>query len=244
MKKLILYGALVLGVLIAGSWWFLQTTTGTRRLQRLAQQQKGFGGKALVISLKAGSQVVVINTLKGDDLQQELIEKNYLSPQGTLLDNRVIIFNGISIASNNDLTAIATLMFANPYRVFYVMGPPIDLQDKQWLVEVHDSATRSFFETMPLGIYLLAEDDNEAPLRISPTDNGFAKIACEPVTGKGPIRSVCSLGGVCSFEEGTLSGTVMGAQQKSNVIIDLATTLATSTISSQDTLPFGKERTP
>ncbi len=208
--------------MLFGSWQALPDML-SRRLQSLAQEHT-YAGKALVLSLPKNTKVLIINT----------VEDNLTTLIGKLGSQSVLIFNGNMIKSEPTRPIIELItqhLRANPTRAFYLLGTTERTRVTEHPADSsYELALQSFLETLPRGIYLLGEDLQEAPLLIAPNTGTFNSIACSPLAHKEPIKALCTIGGLCSFEEGTLSATIVGAQEQKNIIITMGSTIADSSI--------------
>lgn len=198
-----------------------------RRLEHLsvARKKEGHLGKqALVLSLPAGSQLVVIGHIHGNDqslrsIRQDLVRRELLSSEGVLTSGTYMIINGSIFgptAKNGEvLTALVELMEHNPQGMWLLRGAldrqvPTSFWGSDTLYE-HRRILEDFFTTLPLAIYLFADDLADRPLRISPygpDSTMFERIACYPAQKVGPVKAICRINDLCSYHEGALSGTL------------------------------------
>ncbi len=175
--------------------------------------------QALVLRVKEGSKVIIIGTIQGDmralaSILEELSQKELIK-NGELAPDIYLMFNGTmlgdSLNSSDVLMTILSLMKVNPRRILYLGNEPLGqvFSDKE---PSYRQAFRSFYGTLPVGIYLFGSDLTKKPIRISPYGNKkFSHIACESVD-LGNIKAICTIDARCSYPEGKLTGSIESAQ--------------------------------
>ncbi len=203
-----------------------------RMLEDLTVRHKhqGYLGKeALVLSLSEGSQVVIMGSIKGNGdsfnlIVQGLQKAGILSESLELKPQTYLILNGNAlgaVTSNGEiLMTIVQLMSRNPQRMWYLRGPEESMDTLashfrtffgSRISSPQLKTIQQFMATLPVGIYLFAQDLQENPLRIAPYDvesTVFDRIACTAVDDRGPVRAVCRLNELCYYNEGDLAGII------------------------------------
>jgi hypothetical protein len=130
------------------------------------------------------------------------------------------------------------LMLRNPGRVFYLRGPreeavPFNahhlLNNPEY--PPREQEVRALFSRLLIGAYIFAENLSEVPLRLVPAGNDelLSRIFCQPVTGLEPLRALCKIDGLCSYQEGPVR--TLRAQNASYALITMASTLNKSSVS-------------
>lgn len=240
MKKILLLLLPVILFLLSGvGWWLFATRQNVDILVRNGSSE--FGGKALVLSLPVGTRVVLLNNLHGDirlfkKVLSHAQKEGCISEEGILGDDCILLINGNAASTVHDdtsvLTRIATLIEHNPNKAFYLYGAA---EKQRSLGHEFPDASQRFLKTLPIGLFILGEDDEQAPILIAPRDDTrFAHIACQPVTAKDPIRAVCTVGSICSFDEGPLSAAIFSEGAAPYQELHLASPLSKSVLTSFD----------
>lgn len=207
------------------------------RCYALAQnrQREGFYGRhALVLQAAQASTYVLMGAINGNNASYQLI-LDELKKKKIVAEDLAIIAPDTSIIINGPLGNeapiellgdLCKLMEKNPLRLFVVRG---DYEDKeQWvkeklgkIIEKIDPYTdswrikmRTFFNSLPLALYLYPWGTDELPVRISwDGDEEDTGLACRLVEHKQPIKAICSVGDSCSIAEPPLGVQIMGSPE-------------------------------
>lgn len=212
-----------------------------RRLGHLSltRKKEGFQGKqAVVISLHQGSKVILVGDVFGNyeslmQIRNDLVNKGLLSQADRLTKGTYLIlmgpFLGQTYTNGQVLEWLARMMNNNPDAVWFLRSQD-DAGEKIRDLSLFARALsfdqkrmlNAWYATLPLAVYLLAENLSEPPFRITPfgaDSTIFDRIACRKVEGTGPVKALCKLNALCSYVEGSLTGTL----DTDNRTIDWAT---------------------
>ena len=190
-----------------------------------------------VLKVPAGTQFLIISNTQGDLhsltrifnalYQNHIIDQNFK----ILSTNLYLIFNGNMTTSSpyalESLNVIINILKANPGHAFFIKGTYSDKE--QWKtralgyqVDIRlsyfkdaPSVTREFFNTLPLGIYILSEDPNEPPIRISHYDLSAQEFNNLECSLKSPHTSqiqegICLVGEPTAPPQGPLTALIAG----------------------------------
>ena len=214
-----------------------------------ALEKKGFiGGQAGVFSFTKGSRLVILGDIYGESITfQERLQvlelQGLVTKDFDLMQNTYLLLNGNCLGDaptiKEMLLVLKQLLMRNPGKVFLLRGPSEELLPFKKYKDLNkheypalERALQDLYSRLLVGAYIFAEDLTEVPLRIVPTGRDteqFSRIFCEPVVGQEPLRALCRLGELCSYEEGTVR-TLM-SKSYSCAIITLDSTLEKSSVS-------------